>query len=209
MGPTTGDVVRLVLERQTGRDALETLAAPEAAADLEPVADPETEAMTVEGLTASNVRPLVEDAIAIHRRVGADGVHPHHVLAAGVHPVSVDALGELHVTLSELREHWRASIVGRWPDESSAAWDEILAEPPPADRETRTPPTARVHADRWTTDDRLDYALYAKAIAEFIRYPDAKPPMVISVQAPGARKTSLMRMVQHDLDPDHLDLGEV
>jgi hypothetical protein len=70
------------------------------------------------------------------------------------------------------------------------------------------PPSARVHADRWTTEDRLDYALYAKAISEFIRHPDAKPPMVISVQAPwGQGKTSLMRMVQTNLDPDHPDLS--
>ncbi len=69
------------------------------------------------------------------------------------------------------------------------------------------PPSAHVHADRWTTEDQLDYALYAKAIAEFIRHPDAKPPMVISVQAPwGQGKTSLMRMVQEYLDSAHPDL---
>jgi KAP family P-loop domain/TIR domain len=210
MGPTTGDVVKLVLDRQADRDALQTLAAAGAAAGLEPVEDPEPEAMTVEALLRSNVRQLVEDAIAVRRRVGADGVHLHHVLATGVDPaVSADALAELGITLSELREHWRASIRGRWPDESSAAWDEILTEPATADRGAGAPPSARVHPDRWTTDDRLDYALYAKAIEEFIRHRDAKPPMVISVQAPwGQGKTSLMRMVQRYLDPGHPDLRD-
>jgi hypothetical protein len=63
MGPTTGDVVRLVLDRHTGRDALPTLAAAADAAGLKPVEDPEPEAMTVETLMASSVRRLVEDAI--------------------------------------------------------------------------------------------------------------------------------------------------
>src|SRR6266545_732542 len=131
MGPSTGDVVRLVLDRQTGRDAVQTLAAAAAAAGLEPIEDPEPEAAAVERLLGSNVSQLVEDAIAIHRRVGADGVHLHHVLATGVdRVVSADALAELRITLSELREHWLASIRSRWPDESSAAWDAILAEPP-------------------------------------------------------------------------------
>jgi hypothetical protein len=201
-----------VLDQQTGRDALQTLAAAADAAGLKPVEDPEQEAMTIETLMASSVRRLVDDAIGTHRRVGADGVHLHHVLATGVDPaVSADALAELRITLSELRERWRASIAGRWPDESSPAWDEILAEPPlAAEVGRRTPPSARVHRDRWTTEDNLDYALYAKAIAEFIRHKDAEPPLVISVQAPwGQGKTSLMRMVQHDLDPDHPDLREL
>lgn len=210
MGPTTGDVVRLVLDRQADRDALQTLAAAAASAGLEPVEDPEPELPAVETLLSSNVRQLVEDAIAIRARVGADSVHLHHVLATGVDPaVSADALAELGITLSELRERWRASIRGRWPDESSAAWDEILAEPLSAERGAGARPSARVHPDRWTTDDRLDYALYAKAIEEFIRHRDAKPPMVISVQAPwGQGKTSLMRMVQRNLDPGHPDLRD-
>ena len=157
MGPTTGDVVRLVLDRQTGRDALQTLAAAAAAAGLQPVEDPEPEAMTGETLLGSTVRQLVEDAIAIHGRVGADGVHLHHVLASGVDPaVSAEALAELRITLSELREHWRASIAGRWPDELGAAWDEILAAPPAefdlAGGVSRTPSTRPRDPARPRTD---------------------------------------------------------
>jgi KAP family P-loop domain len=125
----------------------------------------------------------------------------------GVHPaVSPAALAELRVTLNEIRAEWRASIDRTWPDESPTGWDEILGEGPPDEHDTTAPPSARVHADRWTTEDRLDYALYAKATAEFLQHKDATPPMVISVQAPwGQGKTSLMRMVQHNLDPDHPD----
>lgn len=210
MRPTTGDVLRLVLDRQTGRDALQTLAAATAAADLDWAEDPQAETLTTEALLRSNVRRLVEDAIAIGRHVGAARVQLHHVLATGViPPVSAEALTELGITLTELREHWRASIKDTWPKESTAAWDEILAEPPSGESRAGEPPSARVHPDRWTTDDRLDYALYAKAIEEFIRHRDAKPPMVISVQAPwGQGKTSLMRMVQRNLDSGHPDLRD-
>lgn len=82
-----------------------------------------------------------------------------------------------------------------------------LLEVTPAERSGAPPPTARVHADRWTVDDCLDYALYARAIAEFIRHPDTRPPLVISVQGPwGQGKTSMMRMVQQRLDRQHPDL---
>lgn len=88
--------------------------------------------------------------------------------------------------------------------------------PPPADAggaaadiEPGPPPSARVHTDRWTVTDQLDYELYAAAIAEFIRHRDTRPPLVISVQGPwGQGKTSLMRMVQRWLDPSHPELRE-
>ena len=114
--------------------------------------------------------------------------------------------------LPELRANWAAAIRASPLDEEGEDWTAYLAE---VEREgvssgrpaSSRPPSARVHADRWTVEDRLDYALYAKAIAEFIRHPDATPPMVISVQAPwGQGKTSLMRMVQASLDSDHPDL---
>jgi hypothetical protein len=161
--------------------------------------------MTIEELLISNVRQLTLETVDIQQRTGAPSVHLHHVLATGVNPrVTPSALAELAVTLPELRREWRASIARTWPDEDPKVWDEILGD---GEILTAAPPSARVHADRWTTEDRLDYALYAKAIAEFIRHPDAEPPMVISVQAPwGQGKTSLMRMVQSDLDPGHPDL---
>jgi hypothetical protein len=115
-------------------------------------------------------------------------VHLRHVLATGVHPaIAPEALGEVGVTLAEVRAAWRASIAQTWPAESADGWDEILREPGPDEAATTAPPSARVHADRWTVEDRLDYALYAKAIAEFIRHPDAKPPMSSASKGRGAR----------------------
>ena len=204
MTPTTGDVVRLVLERQAaGRGPEETFAAAAAAAGLRPLSKRPPSASNLDELARTTVGELVSEAAELQRRTGSDSVHLRHILALGVHPaVPAAALRELRVTLAEIRSAWRASIARTWPDESRTGWDAILR-----DRGT-APPSARVHADRWTTEDRLDYALYARAIAEFIRHEDAEPPMVISVQAPwGQGKTSLMRMVQRDLDPGHPDLS--
>jgi KAP family P-loop domain len=211
MTPTTGDVVRLVVARQSDRrDAEQALNAAAAAAGLEPLESRNPRAMSVEALTDSSVRELALEAAEMHRRTGADGVHLRHVLATGVHPaVPQEALAELGVSLDEVREEWRPSIARKWPDESQEGWDEILLGERSDDGLGTAPPSARVHADTWTTEDRLNYALYAKAIAEFICHEDAKPPMVISVQAPwGQGKTSLMRMVQRHLDPDHPDLRD-
>jgi ATPase subunit of ABC transporter with duplicated ATPase domains len=45
--------------------------------------------------------------------------------------------------------------------------------------------------------------LFSHAIARFITHPKTVPPLCISIQAPwGQGKTSLMRMVQEDLDKD-------
>ena len=188
----------------------EALTAAGAVAGLEPLYSDASEMMRVDELGNSSVRELVQDAVDIQRLTGTTGVHLRHVLATGVHPAVPDrVLAQLGVTMSELSGAWRASIARTWPGESQTGWDRILSQQSSSGRVAGSPPSARVQGDRWTTEDRLDYALYAKAIAEFIRHPDATPPMVISVQAPwGQGKTSLMRMVQHDLDPDHPDLAE-
>ncbi len=65
-------------------------------------------------------------------------------------------------------------------------------------------PGASTHAasDLWTVDDKLGYAEYARAIFHFLRDPRTHPPLTISIQAPwGGGKTSLMRMIQRELDP--------
>jgi hypothetical protein len=65
------------------------------------------------------------------------------------------------------------------------------------------PPRARLTRDYWTTKDLLGYRAYADAISAFIRHPDTLPPLTIGVKGPwGAGKTSLMRMVQGELDPE-------
>jgi hypothetical protein len=77
----------------------------------------------------------------------------------------------------------------------------------PAQSAAIRPPSARIHDDSWTIEDSLDYALYGRAIKEFVEHPDTKPPLVIGVQGPwGQGKTSLMRIAQDRLDGQHADL---
>jgi len=60
-----------------------------------------------------------------------------------------------------------------------------------------------IAGDNWTTDDTLGFAGYAYAIAAFLTHKKSKPPLTISIQAPwGGGKTSLMRMIQKQLDPE-------
>ena len=73
-----------------------------------------------------------------------------------------------------------------------------------ADLQIALMPGASTHAasDLWTVDDQLGYLEYARAIYHFLRDPRTNPPMTISIQAPwGGGKTSLMRMLQRELDP--------
>lgn len=73
----------------------------------------------------------------------------------------------------------------------------------------KAPPQPRLHGDRWSSIDKLGYDLYAESIAEFIRNEDTHPPIVIGIQAPwGQGKTTLMRMIQKKLDPDHPELRD-
>lgn len=77
----------------------------------------------------------------------------------------------------------------------------------PAQSAAIRPPSAHIHDDSWTIEDRLDYALYGRVIKEFVEHPDTKPPLVIGVQGPwGQGKTSLMRIAQERLDGQHADL---
>ena len=128
MLPTTGDVLKFVLRRQSGsRTAEETINDAGAAVGLAPVDEVKANAMTVEELRSSPVGELAQDAIAIQRRVKADKVHLRHVLATGVHPDVPDAvLAALAVTMPELRAEWRESIRRTWRDESQDGWDAIL-----------------------------------------------------------------------------------
>src|SRR2546423_7588021 len=64
-------------------------------------------------------------------------------------------------------------------------------------------PEPRITRDFWTTQDALGYEPYAQPIAAFIRHRDTRPPLTIGIAAAwGAGKTSVMRMVREELDPD-------
>ncbi|SDZ32368.1 KAP family P-loop domain-containing protein [Amycolatopsis xylanica] len=62
-------------------------------------------------------------------------------------------------------------------------------------------PRSRLVRDFWTIEDQLGRSRYATALAEFIRHPQSRPPLVVALRGDwGAGKTSLMRMIQADLD---------
>jgi len=65
-------------------------------------------------------------------------------------------------------------------------------------------PSTHVARDKWTIDDALGYYPYAYAIYRFLTDRETAPPLAISIQAPwGGGKTSLMRMIQAQLDPEN------
>ncbi|GIH23055.1 hypothetical protein Aph01nite_13650 [Acrocarpospora phusangensis] len=98
------------------------------------------------------------------------------------HP-SVAETGRARLTATELDEV--PGVLRRWR----------------AGRRT-VPPRARLTPDRWTIDDDLGHRVYAEAIAAFVRHPETRPPLTIGIKGPwGAGKTSLMRMIQNELDP--------
>jgi KAP family P-loop domain len=67
-------------------------------------------------------------------------------------------------------------------------------------------PEAGVVSDLWTVTDQLGYRSFAETIAAFVRHRDTRPPLTIGIRAPwGAGKTSLMRMIQEELDPRGAD----
>lgn len=63
-------------------------------------------------------------------------------------------------------------------------------------------PEPKIARDFWTIEDQLSHQRYADAIAAFVRHRETRPPLTIGIKAPwGAGKTSLMRMIQDNLDP--------
>lgn len=61
--------------------------------------------------------------------------------------------------------------------------------------------------DKWTVTDQLNYTLYSDAICNFIRHPETNPPLTMSIESPwGGGKTSLMKMIQQNLDQEGFDL---
>ncbi len=67
-------------------------------------------------------------------------------------------------------------------------------------------PSGYTANDRWTTEDALGYWPYAYAISKFLTHKNTIPPLTISIQAPwGGGKTSIMRMVQEQLDSDAVE----
>lgn len=90
---------------------------------------------------------------------------------------------------------------------SSVKVDVIGAAPAPKSVAEST--SARLAEDSPSTRDELGFVDYARAIARFLTHPDSKPPLTISIQAPwGGGKTSLMLMIEKELDPGKNRLRE-
>jgi KAP family P-loop domain len=67
------------------------------------------------------------------------------------------------------------------------------------------PASAHIASDSWTVDDSLGHREYARALYRFVTDEKTAAPLAVSIQAPwGGGKTSLMRMVQQELDPQAL-----
>jgi len=69
----------------------------------------------------------------------------------------------------------------------------------------RQPASAHIASDSWTVEDSLGHREYARALYRFLTDEKTAAPLAVSIQAPwGGGKTSLMRMVQQELDPQAL-----
>lgn len=116
-------------------------------------------------------------------------------------------LAGMGFNLLSLRKHFLLYLERATKDDH-AVWNTILS----AKDEVPTPtepslagqlgPSTHVARDRWTTEDSLGHFPYAYAIYRFLTDNGTKPPLAISIQAPwGGGKSSLMRMIQSQLDP--------
>lgn len=64
-------------------------------------------------------------------------------------------------------------------------------------------PSAHTATDKWVLEDSLGYKVYAHSIYKFLTHKKTNPPLTINIQAPwGGGKTSIMRMIQSQLDPE-------
>lgn len=107
-----------------------------------------------------------------------------------------------------IRHEWSTAFLGlikrQYPAELEA-WKGVHREKfpahPPLDFDAG--PSTHIATDRWTLEDSLGYRAYAYAIRQFMMHPQTRAPLTISIQAPwGGGKTSLMRMIQQELDPE-------
>lgn len=72
--------------------------------------------------------------------------------------------------------------------------------------EDRLGPSSHTTTDRWAEKDTLGYWVYVEAISQFLIHGETKSPLSISIQAPwGGGKTTIMRLIQEELDPDEYE----
>lgn len=189
----------LLKNRKLDTDSLKRIAA-------EPL--PESEIDAVRRQTSSAVS-LIGAAEDLRNRVADQENEPldvRHLMAAYIYrPVhhESDLTG-----LGFNRAGWSNAFLGQIAQRHAVelpAWKQVHHEAFPNQPLilAEEGPSTHIATDVWTLNDTLGYRAYAHAIHRFMTHPQTQPPLTISIQAPwGGGKTSLMRMVQHALDPD-------
>ena len=128
-----------------------------------------------------------------------DLIEPRHLFGSILQVEASRAATALDRVLdSELLETVRSTYPDYLRTAATQSYAEFLAR-----RLEGARPSTAITTDTWTDSDQLEHALYADAIAEFIRDEKTKAPLTIGIKAPwGAGKTSLMRMIRRRLDPE-------
>lgn len=159
---------------------------------------------------SSSVRNLFA---AVNQLFGDGSIDEHHLLAAYIY----EPEGHIshYQTWNLDRKAWSASFLGyiqrfhrgELSQYVVSAHIGAFSEAPVPDvqdnpvGEIGAGPSTHITPDIWTTEDELDYRPYAYAIARFLTHSRTTAPLTISIQAPwGGGKTSLMRMIQRELD---------
>jgi hypothetical protein len=157
----------------------------------------------------SSGQALLEAAQKLQSKAGSDDTEDVRGLLAaliyepGSHEGELDSLGIPRRELSEaFLDH-----VSVWDRPEQEYWrrthEKVFKAPAPPPIEKG--PSAFVATDIWTLKDTLGYRAYAHAIARFMTHDRTVAPLTLSIQAPwGGGKTSLMRMIQKELDPNAL-----
>jgi hypothetical protein len=119
------------------------------------------------------------------------------MIAKGFIGVNIEMVGTNEPEVEEVEQEEIPE--DQLPSKPSPVIETQMNAEPELLRETST----HVITDNWTLTDALGYRLFSHAIARFLTHPKTVPPLCISIQAPwGQGKTSLMRMVQEELDQD-------
>jgi len=154
-----------------------------------------------------SARDLFSVARKFNQNLSTNGLlDVRHLMAAYIYqPLSHDKdLVDLHFNRVAWSNGFLSKMSRLYPQELEQ-WkkfhrDAFPADPPLLDSGG---PSHHIVRDIPTREDKLGYAAYAYALAKFIMHLKTEPPLTISIQASwGGGKTSLMRMIQQQLDPE-------
>lgn len=154
---------------------------------------------------SANARTWLQDAAWEARQAGrkqmavADLISAFWGLSQGQY---LEKLHQMGVDISMLHSQYEhallSSQITEGPSRKQAA-PPVSPSPSPQSNHIRQ----HLQHDRASHLDQMGFKPYAIAVAAFLTSSDAHGPISISIQAPwGAGKSSLMRQIQHQLDPD-------